>query len=39
MADKSGKTLRKPELSLKERRAIKRSKAEESTPIIRKRKG
>lgn len=40
MADKSpGKNLRKPALSIKERRAAKRAKAVESTPIARKRKG
>ncbi|AEV70846.1 hypothetical protein MycrhN_0202 [Mycolicibacterium rhodesiae NBB3] len=40
MVDKSpGKSLRKPALSLKERRATKRAKAVESTPIVRKRKG
>ena len=34
MADKSpGKNLRKPALSIKERRAAKRAKAIESTPI------
>jgi hypothetical protein len=39
MADKSpGKTLRKPVLSIKERRAAKRTKVIESTPIARKRK-
>jgi hypothetical protein len=41
MADKSpGKNLRKqPTLSIKERRAAKRAKSIESTPIVRKRKG
>lgn len=40
MADKSpGKTRRKPELSIKERRAAKLAKVTESTPIVRKRKG
>lgn len=40
MADKSpGKTRRKPTLSIKERRAAKRAKDLESTPIVRKRKG
>ena len=39
MADKyPGKSLRKPALSLKERRAVKRAKTIESTPIARKRK-
>ena len=39
MADKSpGKSLRKPALSIKERRATKRAKAVESTSIVRKRK-
>jgi hypothetical protein len=39
MADKSlGRSLRKPALSIKERRAAKRAKAIESTPIVRKRK-
>jgi hypothetical protein len=39
MADKfPGKSLRKPTLSIKERRAAKRAKAVESTPIVRKRK-
>ena len=39
MADKSpGKSLRKPALSLKERRATKRAKAIESRPTARKRK-
>ena len=39
MADKSpGKTLRKPALSIKERRAAERTKVIESTPITRKRK-
>jgi hypothetical protein len=39
MADKSaGKRLRRPALSIKERRAAKRAKAIESTPITRKRK-
>jgi hypothetical protein len=39
MADKlPGKTLRKPTLSIKERRAAKRAKTIESTPIARKRK-
>jgi hypothetical protein len=34
MADKSpGKSLRKPALSIKERRAAKRAKVIESTPI------
>jgi hypothetical protein len=37
MANKSpGKSLRKPALSLKERRAAERAKAVESTPIARK---
>ncbi len=34
-----GKNLRKPALSIKERRAAKRAKAIESTPIVRKRRG
>jgi hypothetical protein len=39
MADKSpGKSLRKPTLSIKERRAAKRAKAVESTPVAWKRK-
>jgi len=39
MADKSpGKSLRKPALSVKERRAAKRARAIDSTPIVRKRK-
>ena len=39
MADKSpGKSLRKPALSIKERRAAKRAKVIESTSIARKRK-
>jgi hypothetical protein len=39
MADKSpGKSLRKPSLSIKERRAAKRAKVMESAPIVRKRK-
>ena len=39
MADKSpGKSLRKPALSIKERRAAKRAKVVESTPMVRKRK-
>jgi hypothetical protein len=39
MADKSpGKTLRKPALSIKERRAAKRAKVMKSAPIVRKRK-
>jgi hypothetical protein len=39
MADKfPGKRLRKPALSIKERRAAKRAKAVASTPIARKRK-
>jgi hypothetical protein len=39
MADKSpGKSLRKPALSRKERRAAKRAAAILSTPITRKRK-
>ncbi|QEN14332.1 hypothetical protein D3H54_14765 [Mycobacterium sp. ELW1] len=39
MADKSpGKILRKPALSIRERRAAKRAKAVASTPIARKRK-
>ena len=39
MANKSpGKSLRKPALSLKDRRAAKRAKTIESTPIARKRK-
>ena len=39
MANKSaGKSLRKPALSLKERRAIKRAKAIEASPRARKRK-
>jgi hypothetical protein len=39
MADKSaGKTRRKPAMSIKERRAVKRAKVIESTPIVRKRK-
>ena len=33
-----GKSLRKPALSIKERRAAKRAKVIESTPIVRKRK-
>ncbi|WP_278219910.1 hypothetical protein [Mycolicibacterium gadium] len=40
MADKSpGKTRRKPALSIKERRAAKRAKVSELTPLVRKRKG
>ena len=40
MADKSpGKNLRKPTLSIKERRATKRAKALATTPVVRKRKG
>jgi hypothetical protein len=40
MADKlPGKSLRKSAQSIKERRAAKRAKAIESTPIVRKRKG
>lgn len=40
MAEKSpGKSLRKPAMSIKERRATKRAKATESEPIVRKRKG
>jgi hypothetical protein len=39
MADKSpGKNGRKPALSIKERRAAKRAKARDTTPIARKRK-
>ncbi|MGH3677770.1 MAG: hypothetical protein ACRDU5_18960 [Mycobacterium sp.] len=39
MATKSaGKSLRKPALSIKERRAAKRAKAIESATIVRKRK-
>jgi len=39
MADKSpGRNLRKPTLSIKERRAAKRAKALEATPVVRKRK-
>ena len=39
MADKSpGKSLRKPTLSIKERRAAKRAKVMESAPNVRKRK-
>ena len=39
MADKSpGKGPRKPALSIKERRAAKRAKVVESTPMVRKRK-
>ena len=39
MADKCPrKTLRKPALSIKERRAAKRARAIESTPIVRKHK-
>lgn len=39
MADKSpGKSLRKPTLSMKERRAAKRAKVMESTTMVRKRK-
>ena len=39
MADKMpGKSLRKPAQSIKERRAAKRAKDIESTPIARKRK-
>ena len=39
MADRSpGKTLRKPALSIKERRAAKRAKVMESAPTVRKRK-
>jgi hypothetical protein len=39
MADKSpGKSLRKPTLSIKGRRAAKRAKAIESAPIARKQK-
>ena len=39
MADKSpGKSPRKPALSIKERRAAKRAKVVESTPMVRKRK-
>jgi hypothetical protein len=39
MADKSpGKSLRKPELSIKERRAAKRAKVIESATIVRKHK-
>lgn len=39
MADKSpGKNLRKPALSIKERRAAKRAKAVESASVVRKRK-
>jgi hypothetical protein len=39
MADKSpDKNRRKPAMTIKERRAAKRAKALESTPIVRKRK-
>jgi hypothetical protein len=39
MADKSpGKSLRKPALSIKERRAAKRARFIESIPTVRKRK-
>jgi len=39
MADKSpGKSLRKPTLSIKERRAAKRANDMETAPIVRKRK-
>ena len=39
MADKSpGKSPRKPALSIKERRAAKRAKVVESTPMVRKRR-
>lgn len=39
MADKSpGKSLRRPAMSIKERRAAKRAKTIESTPLARKRK-
>ncbi|HLS75684.1 MAG TPA: hypothetical protein VK083_02690 [Nocardia sp.] len=39
MADKSrGKTLKKPSLTLAERRAAKRERQEESRTIVRKRK-
>jgi hypothetical protein len=39
MVDKfPGRSLRKPALSIKERRAAKRAKAIDSTPITRKRK-
>lgn len=39
MADKSpAKNLRKPALSIKERRAAKRAKVIESMPTVRKRK-
>jgi len=39
MADKSpGKSLRKPTLSIKERRAAKRAKDMETAPTVRKRK-
>lgn len=39
MAEKSsGKTLRKPAMSIKERRAAKRARAVQSMSIVRKRK-
>jgi hypothetical protein len=40
MADKSrGKTMKKPETTIKERRAAKRERAENNSVIVRKSKG